>query len=337
MRFEKYTSQHYPVLAAAARKVHVASLLRQEFVDYYYQGQSWSELYLALDKDESCVAFIGFDRLRFERDGQEIIIGMATNFYTLQPGLGGFLWLQWMKSCGAGLVFGGSEDSHRILRKQKFTYYEGVNVYTLNARYTPYENDPLWRSGLKRVLRTVTKKRLSAYETVAFRQGSASVTVKEIDSSDAKTVESKCFPFRFAPTEEYLRWRYRSSLPFVRYRWFDIFADHERIGYCVLNDAPEQIIVAHSDGTDPEKLAYGILKAVFLSSQKDTKKRTAMLVSAHPLMQKVFMQHSFILDTADRPMAIGSLRSTLTLPDPQSWLINFGLGDNDLRPSTFYS
>lgn len=337
MRFEKYNSELYPALAVAARKINLASLLRRDFVDYYYQGQPWSELCLAFDEDDRCAAFIGFDRLRFECEGQEMSIGMATNFYTLKSGMGGFLWIKWMKSCGVGLVFGGSEDTHRILRKQKFAYYQGVNVYKMNARYSAYDTDPAWRSGLKRVLRTVTQKPLKTYETRAFLKKSESITVEEIQSRDAKRIESSCFSFRFAPTEEYMHWRYDSSLPFVRYRWFEIFADGKRVGYCVLNDAPEQIIVAHSDGTDPEKLAYGILKAVLLTSQKDTKKRTSLLASSHPIMQKIFIEHGFALDLADRPTAIGSLRSTLNLPEPQSWLMNFGLGDNDLRLSNFYS
>lgn len=337
MRFEKYNSRHYPVLAAAAQKLNVDSLLHRDFVDYYYQGQSWSELFMCFNDDDSCAAFLGLDRLRFEHHGQELVIAMATNFYTLNPGTGGFLWLQWMKSCPAGMVFGGSEDSHHILKKQKFTYYSGINVYGLNTRYSAYQGDSAWRAMIKFGMRAIARKRISASETQTFREKSASITIEETSSENARCVEANCFSFRFAPTEDYLRWRYNSTLPFVRYRWFEISAGNRRVGYCILNDAPNQIIVAHSDGTDPETLAYGILKAIFLAASNDQKKRAVLLASSHPVMQTIFQHYGFSLDLADRSMAIGSLRSSVNLPEPKTWLINFGLGDNDLRPSTFHS
>ncbi len=323
------------MLADAARKLNVASLLRQDFVNYYYQGQPWSELYLAVDVDERCVALIGFDRLRFELYGEEIMIGMATNFYTLKPGIGGFLWLHWMKRCNTGLVFGGSQDSHNILKKQQFTYYPGINLYTLNARYSIYSNDPAWKIPLKHALQALVRKHLKNYQTRRLLEESSSIAVKEISSSDFKQIESDCFSFCFAPTEEYLCWRYSTALSFVRYRWFEITENGVRIGYCILNDAPEQIIVAHSYGNHPTKLAYGILKAVFCASGSDERKRSVLLASSHEQMQKIFVRHGFLLDTPNRQMAIGSLRSKLNLPEPQSWLINFGLGDNDLRPTMF--
>jgi hypothetical protein len=336
MRFEKYTPQHFPLLAAAASRVNLEALQRQDFVDYYYCDQPWSELHLALDAEDQCAAFIGFDRLRFDNQGQDLVIGMGTNFYSLRPGVGGFLWLHWMKSCSAGMLFGGNQNSHAIPKKQKnFVYYPGVNVYTLNAKYSTYEGEAVWRVALKSLLRTATKKQLSDYATDSFERDSAAIGVQEIPSSEADPIEASCFSFRFAPSAEYLRWRYRSKLSFVRYRWFNILENGLRIGYCVLNDSRERIIVSHSDGLDPEKLALGTLKAIFLSASKDTGKRTVMLSSSHPIMQAIFIRHGFILDAPDRPMAIGSLRSMITLPAPESWLINFGLGDNDLRPSTF--
>jgi hypothetical protein len=336
MRCEKYDSQHYPALAAAARELNIAALLRKDFVDYYYQSQPWSELYLALEEDGSCVAFIGFDRLRFECDGQELSIGMATNFYTLKPGMGGFLWLQWMKNCGLGIVFGGSEDTHRILKKQHFTYYQGINMYSMNGRFSEYGGESPWRKYSKRVLRALTRKPLKEYETGTFKSESASITAKEISSCYGSPFETSCFRFRFAPTKEYLRWRYNSELQFVRYRWFDIFDNGKRSGCCILNDAPGHLIVSYSDGLNPGRLAYGIMKSLFLVAQGDERQRSALLASSHPEMQKVFIRHGFTVDVASRPMAIGSLRSTIELPNPQSWLINYGIGDNDLRASTFH-
>lgn len=337
MRFEKYTSPMYPVLAAAARKVGVLSLLNRDFVDYYYQGQPWSELHLAIDEDDSCAAFLGFDRLRFEHKGQELFLGMATNFYTLTPGVGGFLWLKWMRTCPNGLVFGGSEYTHQILKKQNFTYYPGINVYAMNARYKSYDSDPMWRKGIKRILRTLTRKPIKKYMSPNLDRQSTSVTVRETQSRDAMPLKANCFAFRFAPTADYLHWRYNSGLGFVRYRWFDIFADGVRAGYCILNDAPQQIIVSYSDGVDPEKLAYGTLKAVFAAAQDDDSNRAALVVSSHPVMQKIFVSQGFHLDLADRPLALGSSRSRLDLEITQRWLINFGLGDNDLRASTFHT
>jgi hypothetical protein len=276
------------------------------------------------------------DRLRFENRGKEIKIDMATNFYTLKPGLGGFLWLQWMKNCSVGLVFGGSDDSHKILKRQKFTYYPDVNTYTLNATFISYPGDAQWKKITKKLLRALMGRRLRDLQTHRPGELAAMITVKEIPSEAGRQMENSCFLFHFAPTNEYLRWRYNSTLDVVHYRWFDLFEGGVRIGYCVLNDASDQIIVAHSDGTDAQKLAYGTLKAIFVASTNDRSKRSALLVSSHPEMQAIFTRAGFRQDGGGRPVAIGSLRSKVELPQSSEWLINFGVGDNDLRTSTFH-
>jgi hypothetical protein len=242
-----------------------------------------------------------------------------------------------MKTCKAGLVFGGSEHTHRIVKSQKFAYYPGVNVYTMNARYSVYNSDPAWRKAIKRGLQLFVRKPLRDYQTKAFLEESAGITVREVSSSDAAPVANSGLAFRFAPPAEYLRWRYSSALGFVLYRWFDIYVQNERVGYCVLNDAPAQIIVAHSDGADPRQLALGILKSLFTAAKLDgSKTRTALLSSSHLEMQEVFTRYGFHLDASDRPVAIGSLRSQIKLPEPQHWLFDFGLGDNDLRAHLFH-
>jgi hypothetical protein len=187
---------------------------------------------------------------------------------------------------------------------------------------------------VKRALQLFVRKPLRNYETKTFREQSASITVREVSSDEAAPMVNSGFAFRFAPSAEYLRWRYNSSLRFVRYRWFNMYAQNERVGYCVLNDAPGQLIMAHSDGLAPQQLSLGILKALFLAADNDGSK-TALLSSSHPAMQEVFTLYGFDLDTQDRAVAVGSLRSQVNLPEPQQWLFDFGLGDNDLRPHLF--
>jgi len=185
------------------------------------------------------------------------------------------------------------------------------------------------------------RKPLPQYATRGFLEGSKQITVKEISVGDAvrTTNPLQSFSMVLAPGSEYLQWRYASDLGYVRYRTFQIFKAGEPSGFCILNDAPKVIIVSYAEGPDPEILAKGIVKSIFALGEGKSRQHSAMLSSSDPRMQAVFGQAGFLPTALDRAYALGSLRGKLdSLGDSSSdWLINFGIGDNDLRQRYFWN
>lgn len=336
LRIQQFDWNLYPSLVELANAVHLPVLLNRPFLEHYYLGQEWSKLFLAMD-DSKCLGIIGVDTFQLATHTSSLKAAFATNFYSLQSGVGGMLWLKWMKLGDIGLVFGGSKDAHRILSARKFDYYPGVNIYRLNAQFEPYKEDSTFKGIVKAVLRPWSRKKLQEYASKDFLLRFADVRVAERrELSEELTVQASPFALRFRPSLEYLQWRYNPRLGYVHYRVFEILHGGVRCGYCMLNDGPKELMVVNADGNDPELLAAGILKAIFTVGEENDENRTAVLASSHPAMQAVFTGSGFHLAEKNYPFAAGSLRGSRELGDPRTWLIHLGIGDNDLRENMFW-
>jgi hypothetical protein len=144
---------------------------------------------------------------------------------------------------------------------------------------------------------------------------------------------SSPFTLRLAPDLEYLRWRYSLELPFAKYRLFEIAAAGGVIGYVILHERANQVVVAQADGSDARLLAAGIMKAVAFVIEGDLEPRKVSLTSTHPEMQAVFEAAGMRAAAQGRPFALKGQRGTpLFAQDTMSWSINFDWGDNSLRP-----
>jgi hypothetical protein len=289
-------------------------------------------MYLFCNNEGRVIGTLGLEWLRFEYEGREVVLGFSNNYHAIEGGAGGLLYMQWMKSSPVGIVFGGSEDTHAILRQQKWTYYPGVKTYLFNWPYEMVEEEASWRKAAKAIARKVRHKRIDSY---ASKLPPAAAEVEAVEQS-AYTRELlpsfSPFRFRFAPSLSHLGWRYALNLPFVRYRLFQIFSRSAPMGYVVLNDLPDRILVAQSDGPDAEVLAYGILRALLRHCAGDTRPRTALLTTSHPVMQRVYEQCGFIPARQERPFVLGVLRGKPDIDlDTSNWHINFDIGDNGLR------
>jgi hypothetical protein len=143
------------------------------------------------------------------------------------------------------------------------------------------------------------------------------------------------FIFRFAPTVEYLDWRYNLSLTFVRYRLFRILGRGGTIGYVILNEAQNHIMVAQCDGEDATALAHGILMAVVEASRKDERPRTVFLSCCHTEMQRVFEQFGFRMELwgSELPFAFRTVPPQLDVSaaGTAQWLVNYDWCDNGLQ------
>src|SRR5439155_4587495 len=188
------------------------------------------------------------------------------NFYAMQPGAGGYLFLHWLKSCQVGVVFGGSDDAHRITRQQKWTYYAGLRTFRLNRAYPKHAQDAKWRAIAKSALERM-RPLLGKYASRIPPEVCRTTTVQEERDYEPDLLPRfSPFHFRFAPTLAHLAWRYNTRLSFVRYRLFRILHGGKTAGYVVLNDLPHALMVAQCDGESAAVVAHGVLLSTMQAS-----------------------------------------------------------------------
>ncbi len=334
MRIEPYRPTHYDQLARAARAFDQSnSLSHRPFVDHYFTGQEWCRLYLAQDSEGAVLATQGLEHMPFVIDGRPVQVTFTSNFHSLRPGAGAVLFLKLVESCPLALVLGGTEDTHRILRRRAWSYFTGVRLYVLNRQYEVHDSDPRWRRLAKNMMDRAVRVMLPSFASRVPSDIRARLTVREeADYREDMLPEQSPFPVRFAPPVEYLRWRYGIGLSFVRYRVFTILDRGRQIGFVVLNDHPDRLIVAHSDGEHASLLAYGTVLAVMEASAHDRRPRSAALLSSHPTMQRIFEQLGFRALGQPRQLALGGRGEALPQgPDASGWLVNLDWGDNGLR------
>jgi len=309
-------------------------LSHRPFVDYYYASSDYCRLYLLVAGDGSVVATYGVERMPFEYGHRELTIGFGANFYSIRPGAGGLLFVHAHKVSPVGLVYGGSPDSQRLIRAKGWTYYSGVRVFTLNDEYALRNGEGVLRQLIKSAARYVTRASLASYESLIPLSVRKQISVlEEKDYTRDLLNPDSPFVFRFAPTLDYLAWRYNTSLTFVRYRLFRILHGGRTAGYAVINESPAKLIVAHCDGMDPEVLAYGVILSILKVGEQDRYPRCAVLSSCHPGMQNVYKRSGFAAQRAERSFFVGTLKGPAGIAsDTSNWLINYDWGDNGLRP-----
>ena len=334
-RLVEYAPEHFNLLSRAAAKTAMsASLTHRPFVDYYYTTSQWCRLYLFLGDDGEVAGTLGADRMRFEYLAEPLTLSFGSNFFAFQQGAGGLLFMRWMMTDRYCAAFGGSPDTHVIIRNQGWTYYGGVKIFFLNRSYKTLGGDPLWRAGLKWGARALARPK--SLKECAERMPAdvrARLCVREETACSEEMLPRRSpFSLRFAPTTAYLNWRYSTGLSFVRYRVFRIMAGGESVGYVIINESPDRLIVAQCDAGDAATLACGVMLALVEVSQDDTQPREVLLTSSHPAMQRIYSDCGFRAER-ERPFAIGSRRGGAPIaPDTSEWLINYDWTDNGLRP-----
>jgi len=334
MRMVEYSPEHFDALQTVAKCVGPhCNLGHRPFVDYYYASSDWCKLFMILADDGNAIATIGLEKMPFQYDCQNIAIGFGSNFHSLRSGSGTYLFLYWQRFCSLGLVYGGSDQTHAMIRRQNWSFFSGVRSYELNKPYLPYPGQSKWRLAAKWVLRHMgRRKRIREYASRIPARVAARLSVREERSFTPDFLPRRSpFRFRFAPSPDYLNWRYKTGLPFVRYRLFRILETEKTVGYVVLNDSPERILVAQCDGEAPDTLGYGILLSILQVGHHDPKPRLVSLVSSHPGMQKIYERFGFKRSGPDHPFALGPSGPNLQLhPDTSNWLVNLDWGDNGL-------
>jgi hypothetical protein len=330
MQIVEYAPERFQSLQRAASRRGIPGLEYRPFVDYYYATSPWCKLYLAIGNEGTVQGTIGVERLQFEYESREITLGLGTNFHAFQPGIGGYLYMKWMRLYPGALEFGGTEDAHRVLTSsRKWTYFAGVKQYVLNRPFPVYPGDTWWRAAAKNVAAAIFQRPVRRYSSRIPRSAVSTISVQE-EHSEAKGLlpRQSPFAFRLAPTAAYLSWRYNTQLPFIRYRFFRIVYQGSSAGYVILSDSKGQVIVAQCDAEDPVVLAYGVLLSVLEVTRSDRKPRTVLLTTSHSKMREIYEQFGFKFNGNHMKFALGNLERTIsTASDTANWLINFDWGD----------
>ena len=329
----EYTPSRFQALCKAAGRINGNySLCHRPFVDYYYASRDSSKLYLSLSSAGDVNGLVGVEHMPFKFESRPLTLGLGTNFHALQRGVGGLLFMQWVKSSSLTFEYGGSEDAHRIVRQQNWTYFPGVRIYALNYDYPVYSGDRAHRRAAKWIFRQWTRKIISAYACRLSDVARSQVSVREESTFSEDLLPSKSpFRFRLAPTAEYLNWRYNLQLSFVSYRLFRILSRGRSAGYVIINENQERLLVAQCDAEDVETLAYGVLLSILESASQDRIPRTALLMCSNPVLAEIYVKFGFRPGKKDYPIAIGGLQNRVEIPtDTTNWLVNFDWGDNGL-------
>ncbi len=336
----KYECGDVDLLKRLAGKLPPLHGLRYpEFVDHYYASSPWCDLWVSVGKNGDVFGALGVERMNFAVESREVVLGLGSNFISFQPGAGGGLLRQWLTTCDFGLTFGGTEEAQRFYRGRNWTYYPDVRTFFVNRAYRSQPDESWWKKLARVVLRHVRPKvAIARRARRILRDGSPPVEVIEerIFTEDMLPKQTP-FAFRFCPGVDFLNWRYATELPFVRYRLFRIVSAGDSpgavtVGYVIINELPDRLLVAQCDGDDPLLLVRGIYAALEVVAEAEPRRREVLLTCSHTVMQESLRRFGFRASRHQRPFGIGGLRGNLDLPaDVGQWLINFDWGDNGLR------
>jgi hypothetical protein len=317
------------------------NLNHRPFVDYYYATRPWCKLYLYVSDSGKVLGTLGRELLRFEHqcegEVREVRIRIGSNWFSLQSGVGGEL----TKFSAAanpnsfGMTLMASRKALTVLAHYGWVPIPGVRGYFLNGPCSLYPGKSWWKRTMNATIRLLGGTSISKFARRIAAEVSERISVREESSYSEDLLPRRSpFVFRFAPSVEYLGWRYNLSLTFVRYRLFRILAGGGTIGYVILNEARNHIMVAQCDGEEATALAYGILMAVVEAGSKDERPRTVFLSCCHAEMRRVFEQFGFRTKPwgGDLPFAFRTIPPQLDVSaGTAKWLVNYDWCDNGLQ------
>jgi hypothetical protein len=332
----EYTPDLWNLLQDAVSRLQgMINLSHRPFVDYYYATKASCKLFLWRADDGRVLGTLGREVMPFVYQARPISIRVGSNWYSLQRGVGKEL-VQFsgrLNLASVGLMFTGSEDSVNILQHYDYVFVAGIKAYSMNSDMLAQPGEPKWKSQARKVRRLV-RRPVSKLASHLSPEETSGVTVREEHAyTEDLLPRSSPFIFRFAPSAEYLAWRYNLSLSFVRYRLFRVVCRGASIGYVILNESPERLVVAQCDGEDPGALAHGVLLSLAELERESSAIRAVYLTCSDPQMQTVFERAGLKgRGGADLPFAFRRDQWPFeTSLDASSWLVNYDWGDNGLR------
>jgi hypothetical protein len=335
MKIVQYKKGDTELLRQTASQLPLHHGLRfPSFVDHYYGEPDRATLLLMLNDEERVIGTLGYENTPFVTPAGECTLAVGSNFHAFESGAGGLLFLHWLKASDFGCVWGGNENTQRVVEHQKWTRYLGADTFQLNAAYAEVPGEVWWRHAAKTALRFSPRRtRIDERSREMLQRGGLNIkAVPEESFAEDLLPDSSQFAFRFKPTVEHLAWRYDTSLDFVRYRLFRILHNGESAGYVILNEQPGRTIVAQCDATDRWVLTQGIFAALAQACRGKGNGCGIVLTSSCEIMKPALEEFGFRRRANVRPLAIGGLGRQPEFGNyTGNWLINFDWGDNGLR------
>ena len=334
-RFVEYTPEWFERVQEGINGNNPAATLGcRDYVDYYYATGDWCRLYLAVDDAGAVVATQGGELMPFQCGPTRVVLCYNNDLLSKRPGAGLYLFRRWMQTAKSrGIAIGGADDFQRIIRFFGWRYFEGVRLYDLNRAYSRNKSDGWFRLAAKNLIDHFRRRNLSGFASRIPAWVSGEISVREeVAFTEDMLPQAAPFTFRFAPSVDYLNWRYNTKLPFVCYRLFRIMSRGCTSGYVVINEFPRRLVVAQCDGNDPATLAYGVLLSILEAGKDDTQPRSVLLISSHSVMRPIFEEFGFRAALEQKPLAIGGMRPDVDLPaNTAGWLVNLDWGGRVLR------
>lgn len=331
MRLIEYTPKWFDRLESAVEKMGRGKALGvREFVDHYYAGNPWGKLWLAIDdQSEEIAGTVGIEFIPFECSGEILPVGFGSNFHTLLEGCGGLLFLKWTRSTRHNMSYNSSDQARALTDAQKWQSLNGVTSLQYNS---PPERGSDSRSlirSLKRLIKRTVLRRpslsriLPKFQPREFPHSRVAVEPFESWSSDRLDFDSP-FDFRVAPEIAYFEWRFPFQWSGFRYAHFSIVRDGTVCGLIILHICDDQVLVVHADGSDERTIAEGILLAL----SKTDGPAVYYLATSLPEVARLCEAVGFRRNSEESRLFFSP---RFPLEKIRSPLINFGLGDNDLR------
>ncbi|MCF6312322.1 MAG: hypothetical protein L3J39_07705 [Verrucomicrobiales bacterium] len=328
MKIVRYSPERFSDLCVVVEKMNRGHALAiEKLINHYYHDNSWCQLHLAIgDDSHSIVGTIGFESIPFLLNGKAISIGFGNNFHTLEEGCGGLLFMKWVRNQPYSMVYNCSKDTQKLTAAQRWKQLEGIQSLSYNA---PAYRNPR-QSSFTHFLKTAIKRllRKPPLQKIVERNDflphiNVSVTEEKSFHPDMLEFESS-FDFRVAPDLDYLNWRFSTNWNLFSYRIFSIKCSGEYRGFVVLHDTPNQVYIAHADGSNPLEL----VKAELLALAQVSGKRPSFLCSSVPEITDHLNQIGFRTNSA---VPCVQFSSSLPITEIKRPMINFAVGDNDLR------
>ncbi len=331
-RVVQYEPGLFGILESAQDLPTFSILRHRAFVDWYYGASEFCRLTMVVGEHENCLACLGSESMTLSAGDVCYRLGCLSSFYAFHPGFGFYGFSAGLQGFDAGLMLGGTQSALAFADRLRWNR-GSISAYCLNISYPEDPARPV-EAVCKRIVNALAARAPLRALPTRLPHELQTIQVVEQASYEADLLKFRsCFAPRIEFSTAHLTWRYALDLPFVRYRLFRAFGADRYLGFIVLQDLPERVLVAHADGIEPGLLAAGIIHSISAVAESDEDRREVMLLSSQPLMEKAFVSVGF--HRAPRrgmSFALGNLKGLGALPaSTAEWLINYDLGTRGFR------
>ncbi|MFP6763823.1 MAG: hypothetical protein VB858_09395, partial [Planctomycetaceae bacterium] len=129
MKIAQYTQDDAHLLEHIASRLPLFHGLRYpSFVNHYYGRPDRATLLMLVNDDQQVLGTLGYENMPFETPSGSLTLSLASNFHAFEPGSGGLLFLHWLKSTDCGFVWGGNENTQRVIQQQQRKRKTGIDT-----------------------------------------------------------------------------------------------------------------------------------------------------------------------------------------------------------------